>query len=119
MRMSSTTTTRIGRRSESGRCTRSILTSLLVGWLSSALGAAASAGEAVHLTEGQVHAARVQAMTTVCGEEAPAVAAQMKQAPSEWLERNPAIVQEALHALYFGLDAKVKLAAYEALRLRL
>ena len=43
----------------------------------------------------------------------------MKQAHSEWLDRNPAIAQEALHALYFGLDAKAKLAAYEALRQRL
>jgi hypothetical protein len=58
-------------------------------------------------------------MTTVCEEEAPTVAAQMKQAPLEWLERNPAIAQEALHALYFGLDAKAKLVAYQALRQRL
>jgi hypothetical protein len=58
-------------------------------------------------------------MTTVCEEEAPAVAAKMEQAHSEWLERNPAIAQEALHALYFGLDAKAKLVAYQALRQRL
>jgi hypothetical protein len=55
----------------------------------------------------------------VCEEEAPAVAAHMEQAYSEWLDRNPAIAQEALHSLYFGLDAEARLAAYEALRQRL
>jgi hypothetical protein len=59
MRMSSTTTTRIGRRSESGRCTRSLVIGLLAGWLSIALGAAVSAGESVELSEGQVHAAKI------------------------------------------------------------
>ena len=97
MRMSSTTTTRIGRRSESGRCTRSLVIGLLAGWLSIALGAAVSAGESVELSEGQVHAAKIRA----------------------WLDRNPAITQEALHSLYFGLDAEARLAAYEALRQRL
>ena len=55
----------------------------------------------------------------MCEEEAPAVAAHMEQAYSEWLDRNPAIAQEALHSLYFGLDAGARLAAYEALRQRL
>ena len=119
MRTSSTIITRIGRRSESGRCTRSILTSLLTGWLSSALGVAAPAGEAIELSEAQVHTAQIRARTTVCEEEAPAVAAHMEQAYSEWLDRNPAIAQEALHSLYFGLDAEARLAAYEALRQRL
>jgi hypothetical protein len=119
MRMSSTTTTRIGRRSESGRCTRSLVIGLLAGWLSIALGAAVSAGESVELSEGQVHAAKIRARTTVCEEETPAVAAHIEQAYSEWLDRNPAIAQEALHSLYFGLDAEARLAAYEALRQRL
>ena len=119
MRTSSTTIMRIGRRSESGRCARRFLIALLAGWLSIALGAAASAAEAIELSDAQVHAAKIRARTTVCEEEAPAVAAQMEQAYSEWLDRNPAIAQEALHSLYFGLDAEARLAAYEALRLRL
>jgi hypothetical protein len=108
-----------GRRLKSGRCTHRILTSLLAGWLSGALGVPAPAGEAIELSEAQVHAAEIRARTTVCEEEAPAVAAHMEQAYSEWLDRNPAIAQEALHALYFGLDAEARLAAYEALRQRL
>jgi hypothetical protein len=108
-----------GRRLKSGRCTHRFLTSLLAGWLSSALGGAAPAGEAVELSESQVHAAQIRARTTVCAEQAPALAAHMEQAYSEWLDRNPAIAQEALHSLYFGLDAEARLAAYEALRQRL
>jgi hypothetical protein len=95
------------------------VTSVLVGWLSGVLGVAALAGEAVELSEAEVHAAQIRARTTVCEEEAPAVAAHMEQAYSEWLDRNPAIAQEALHSLYFGLDAEARLAAYEALRQRL
>jgi hypothetical protein len=87
--------------------------------LSIALGAAVSAGESVELSEGQVHAAKIRARTTVCEEETPAVAAHIEQAYLEWLDRNPAITQEALHSLYFGLDAEARLAAYEALRQRL
>jgi hypothetical protein len=67
---------------------RNVLTRLLAGWLSSALGAGASAGEAVELSDGQVHAAQVQAMTTVCEEETPAVAAHIEQSYLEWLDRN-------------------------------
>ena len=119
MHMSSTTITRIGRRSDSGRCTRRLLIGLLFGWFSIALGAAASPGEAIELSDAQVHAAKIRARTTVCGEETPAVAAHMEQAYSEWLDRNPTIAQEALHSLYFGLDAEARLAAYEALRQRL
>jgi hypothetical protein len=104
---------------KSGRCTRGILTSLLTGWLSGALGVAAPAGESLELSEEQVHAAQIRARTTVCEEGAPAVAAHMGQAYSDWLDRNPAIAQEALHSLYFGLDAGARLAAYEALRQRL
>jgi hypothetical protein len=111
--------TRLGRRLESGRCARSILTSLLTGYLSSALGVAAPACEAVELSDAQVHAAQIRARTTVCEEETPAVAAHMEQAYSEWLDRNPAIAQEALHSLCFGLDAKARMTAYEALRQRL
>jgi hypothetical protein len=119
MPKSSIIITHPGRSLEWGRCTRSILTCLFTVWLSSALGAAASAGETVELSKEQVHAAQVQAMTTVCEEEAPAVAAHMEQAYLEWLDRNPAIAQEALHALYFSPGAEAKLAAYEALRHRL
>jgi hypothetical protein len=118
MRTSSTTITRIGRRFESGRCTRRLLVGFLPGWLSIALGAAASAAEVIELSDAQVHAAQIRARTTVCEEETPAVAAHMEQAYSEWLDRNPAIAQEALHSLYFGLDAEARLAAYEALRQR-
>jgi hypothetical protein len=84
-----------------------------------ALGAAASAAEAIELSDAQVHAAKIRARTTVCEEKTPAVAAHMEQAYSDWLDRNPAIAQEALHSLYFGLDAEARLAAYEALRQRL
>jgi hypothetical protein len=55
----------------------------------------------------------------VCEEEAPAVAAHMEQAYLDWLDRNPAIAQEALHSLQFGPDAEARLAAYEALLQRL
>jgi hypothetical protein len=119
MPTSSTTTTRIGRRSEAGRCERRLLIGLFSGWLSIALGATAPASEAIELSEAQVHAAQIRARTTVCEEEAPAVAARMEQAYSEWLDRNPIIAQEALHSLYFGLDAEARMAAYEALRQRL
>jgi hypothetical protein len=119
MRMSSTTITRIGRRFDSGRRTRRLLIGLLSGWFSIAPGAAASAAEAIELSDAQVHAAKIRARTTVCEEETPAVAAHMEQAYSEWLDRNPAIAQEALHSLYFGLDAEATLAAYDALRQRL
>jgi hypothetical protein len=119
MPTSSAIITRPGRRLRSGRCTRSILTSLLAGWLSGALGVAAPAGEPVELSEAQVHAAQIRARTTVCEEKAPAVAAHMGQAYSEWLDRNPEIAAEALHSLYFGPDAEARLAAYEALRHRL
>jgi hypothetical protein len=43
----------------------------------------------------------------------------MEQAYSERLDRNPVIAQEALHSLYFGFDARARMAAYEALRQRL
>jgi hypothetical protein len=33
--------------------------------------------------------------------------------------RDTTVAQEALHSLYFGLDAETRLAAYEALRQRL
>jgi hypothetical protein len=115
----STIITRPGRSLKSGRCTRSILTSLLTACLSGALGVVALAGESVELSDAQVHAARIKARTTVCEEEAPAVAAHMEQAYSEWLDRNPEIAAEALHSLYFGPDAEARLAAYEALRQRL
>ena len=42
----------------------------------------------------------------MCEEEAPAVAAHMEQAYLDWLDRNPAIAQEALHSLQFGPDAE-------------
>jgi hypothetical protein len=116
MPTSSIIITRTGRTLEYGWCTRSILTCLLTGLLSSALGIAAPAGE---LSEGQVHAAQIRARTTVCEEGTPAVASHMEQAYSDWLDRNPAIAQEALHALYFTPGAKARLAAYEALRQRL
>jgi hypothetical protein len=119
MPTSSIIITHPGRKLKSGRCTQRILTSLLAVWLSGALGVSAPAGEAVELSEAQVHAAKIRARTTVCGEETPAVAAHMEQAYSEWLDRNPTIAQEALHSLYFGLDAEARLAAYEALRQRL
>lgn len=118
MPTSSIIITRPGRRLESGRRARTILVSLLSVWLSGPLGAAAPAGAPVELSEAQVHAAQIRARTTVCGEEAPAVAAHMEQAYSEWLERNPAIAQEALHSLYFGPEAQASMAAYEALRQR-
>ena len=47
------------------------------------------------------------------------MAAHMEQAYSEWLDRNPAIAQEALHSLYFGPGSEARLAAYEALLQRL
>jgi hypothetical protein len=119
MPTSSTIITRPGRRLRSGRCTRSILTSFLAGWLSGALGVAAPAGEANELSDARLHAAQIRARTTVCEEEAPAVAAHMEQAYSEWLDRNPEIAAEALHSLYFGPEAEARLAAYEALRQRL
>jgi hypothetical protein len=119
MRTSSTTITHIGRRSDCGRCTRRLLIGLLSGWFSIALGAGAAPGEAIELSDAQVHAAKIRARTTVCEEETPAVAAHLEQAYSDWLDRNPAIAQEALHSLYFGLDAEARLAAYEALRQRL
>lgn len=43
----------------------------------------------------------------------------MEQAYSEWLDRNPAIAQEALHSLHFGPGSEARTAAYEALRQRL
>ena len=106
MPTSSTIITPPGRRLKSGRCKRGILASLLTGWLSGALGVAASASESLELSEGQVHAAQIRARTTVCEEEAPAVAAHMEQAYLDWLDRNPAIAQEALHSLQFGPDAE-------------
>jgi hypothetical protein len=106
MPTSSTIITPPGRRLESGRRARNVLTSVFAGCLSSALGVAAPAGEAVELSEAQVLAAQIRARTAVCAEEAPAVAAHMEQAYSEWLDRNPAIAQEALHSLYFGLPMR-------------
>jgi hypothetical protein len=93
MPTSSTIITRPGRGLRSGRCTHRILTSLLAVSLSGALGLSAPAGETVELSEAQVHAAKIRARTTVCGEETPAVAAHMEQAYSEWLDRNPTIAQ--------------------------
>jgi hypothetical protein len=119
MRMSSTIITWPGRRLESGRRARASLIILLTVWLSGGLGVTAPAGEPVELSEAQVHAAKIRARTTVCEEEAPAVAAHMEQAYSEWLDRNPEVAAEALHSLYFGPDAEARLAAYEALRQRL
>ena len=119
MPTSSIIITHPGRKLKSGRCSHRILTSLLTVWLSGALGVSAPAGETVELSEAQVHAAKIRARTTVCEEETPAVAAHLEQAYSEWLDRNPAIAQEALHSLYFGLDAEARLAAYDALLQRL
>jgi hypothetical protein len=117
--MSWTIITRPGRRLESGRRARIILISLLTAGLSGASGVAAPAGEPVELSEAQVHAARIQARTTVCEEEAPALAAHMEEAYSEWLDRNPAIAQEALHSLHSGPEAQASMTAYEDLRQRL
>jgi hypothetical protein len=119
MPTSSIVITRPGRRLEPGWRARTILISLLAAWLSGVPGVAAPAGEPVELSEAQVHAAQIGARTTVCGEEAPAVAAHMEEAYSEWLDRNPAIAQEALHSLHFGPEAQASMAAYEDLRQRL
>jgi hypothetical protein len=86
--------------------------------VSSALGVAAPAGDVVELSEAQIYAAQIRARTTVCEEEARAEAADMEQAYSEWLDRNPTIALEALHALYFTPGAEARLAAYEVLRQR-